>query len=338
MKRAMAQKVSILVPVYCAEKHIAQCAESLFMQTYKDVEYVFVDDCTPDNSIDVLKEVVCKHPERQGAVKIIRNETNLGSGMTRDVALKASMGRYVMFVDSDDILPLDAVDVLHDTIQEKGADMAEGAFTTFGKEEQTTVPYVCRSKKEYIQLMLCRYHVANSLWAKMYLRNLFTDSGVTFISGIGDMEDYCLLARLAPYVKRRVTTKKVVYNYRLEGTSFFNKESITKRSISQLLAHKEVMKFYGQHDKNGEFKFALQLAMMSMIRSLREHNVSPSLMHQYCPYKPTGIFSLLSKLYASKLPPRISTFLYKLLRNVYFKWNALVSLHQTSSRFPESVN
>lgn len=325
----MAQKVSILIPVYGVEEHIAQCAESLFKQSYKDIEYVFVDDCTPDRSFDVLKEVVSKYPERQTAVKIVRNERNLGSGMTRDVALKVSTGSYVMFADSDDILPLDAVEILHNAIQQGSADMAEGAFSTFGKEEKTTIPYVCRSKKEYIQLLLCRYCVAHSLWAKMYRRSLLTDSGVTFISGIGDMEDYCLLARIAPYIRRRVTTNEVVYKYRLEGTSFFNKEAVTKRSISQLTAHKEVAAFYKQHDKNGDLKFALQLAMTGMMRLLREHNVGLALMHQYCPYKPTGIFCLLSKLYASKLPPSIPTFLYKLLRNTYFKWNALIHRKET---------
>ena len=61
--------VTILVPVYGVERYIKECAESLFGQTYKDIEYVFCDDCTPDKSIEVLKEVVARYPERKEHVR-----------------------------------------------------------------------------------------------------------------------------------------------------------------------------------------------------------------------------------------------------------------------------
>lgn len=58
-------KVSILVPVYGVEKYIEKCAVSLFEQTYEDVEYVFVDDCTPDNSMQLLEAVIAKYPDKE---------------------------------------------------------------------------------------------------------------------------------------------------------------------------------------------------------------------------------------------------------------------------------
>ena len=58
-------KVSILVPIYGVEKYIEQCAISLFSQTYEDVEYIFVNDCTPDNSISILEKVLAIYPERK---------------------------------------------------------------------------------------------------------------------------------------------------------------------------------------------------------------------------------------------------------------------------------
>lgn len=315
----MTQKVSILVPVYGAEEHIAQCAESLFSQSYKDIEYVFVDDCTPDGSIDVLRQVLANHPERKDEVKIIRNTVNLGSSATRDVAFKASTGDWIMFVDSDDTVPLNAVASLCDVMGRGDVDLAEGAYTTFGKENATIEPYICRSTDEYVKRTLCRYRVSHALWGKMYRRGLFTDSGVAFISGLGDMEDYCLMARLAFYVKRREATSDVVYNYRLEGTSFFNKESLDKRLVSQVMSHKEVLDFYKLKDKDGNFSFALQLGVMGLMRSLCEHNASVSLMRNRCGYEPTGVFVLLSWLYSMRLTQGVATFISKLLRNLYFK-------------------
>lgn len=68
--------VTIIVPVYGVERYIRECAESLFAQTYEDIEYVFCDDCTPDRSIDVLHEVMAAYPQRK--VRIIRNKQNKG--------------------------------------------------------------------------------------------------------------------------------------------------------------------------------------------------------------------------------------------------------------------
>ena len=67
-------KVSILVPVYGVEKYIGKCAESLFSQTFQDIEYIFVNDCTPDHSIDLLQEILMRYPERKEQVKIIHHK------------------------------------------------------------------------------------------------------------------------------------------------------------------------------------------------------------------------------------------------------------------------
>ena len=76
-------KVSVLVPVYGVEKYIERCAVSLFEQTHRDMEYVFVNDCTPDRSISILRSVIERYPDRAPQVRIIDNEVNRGVGATR---------------------------------------------------------------------------------------------------------------------------------------------------------------------------------------------------------------------------------------------------------------
>ena len=84
-------KVSVIVPVYGVERFIGECAASLFGQTYQDLEYIFVDDCSPDASVAVLESVLERFPARQPYVRIIRNAVNRGSGATRSIALAAAM-------------------------------------------------------------------------------------------------------------------------------------------------------------------------------------------------------------------------------------------------------
>lgn len=73
-------KVSILVPVYGVEKYIEKCAVSLFEQSYEDIEYIFVNDCTPDLSIEVLRGTIARYPQRQKQVVIIDHDVNRGLG------------------------------------------------------------------------------------------------------------------------------------------------------------------------------------------------------------------------------------------------------------------
>lgn len=67
-------KVSVCVPIYCVEKYIEQCARSLFEQTLNDIEFVFVDDCSPDKSVDVLERIIKDYPQRLEQIKLIRHE------------------------------------------------------------------------------------------------------------------------------------------------------------------------------------------------------------------------------------------------------------------------
>ena len=103
-------KVSLLVPVYGVEKYIRQCSRTLFGQTYDDIEYVFVDDCSPDNSVAVIRQVLAEYPHREQQVRIVRHDHNRGLGAARKTALEAATGDFVLNVDSDDYLSLDAVE------------------------------------------------------------------------------------------------------------------------------------------------------------------------------------------------------------------------------------
>ena len=96
-------KVSVCIPVYNVEKLIERCARSLFEQTLKDgIEFIFVDDCSPDESIDVVKRVLEEYPERQTQVKFLRNARNSGQTLSRMAAFEAAQGDYVICCDSDD--------------------------------------------------------------------------------------------------------------------------------------------------------------------------------------------------------------------------------------------
>lgn len=115
--------ISVLIPIYKVEAYIEKCVKSLFGQTYENIEYIFVDDCTPDNSIAVLQSVMEKYPCRRNRTRIIRNATNQGIAAVRNILLENATGEYVIFIDSDDWVELSMIENLVNEAQATDADI-----------------------------------------------------------------------------------------------------------------------------------------------------------------------------------------------------------------------
>ena len=97
-------KVSVIIPIFGVERFIRKCAETLMEQTLQEVEYIFVNDATPDGSISVLKEVIAYYPQRLTHVRIIEHKVNKGLPAARNTGLSYATGEYVFHCDSDDYL------------------------------------------------------------------------------------------------------------------------------------------------------------------------------------------------------------------------------------------
>lgn len=114
-------KVSIIVPIFGVENYIERCARSLFCQTLDDLEYIFVNDCTPDKSMEVLQTVIDEyHPAN---VKIINHTVNKGLPQARKSGIDVATGEYVANCDSDDWLAPDFCSKLYERAVSSGADM-----------------------------------------------------------------------------------------------------------------------------------------------------------------------------------------------------------------------
>ena len=105
-------KVSVILPVYGVAAYIEKCAQSLMNQTLQEMEFLFVDDHGPDNSIELLKQTIKGHP-REKQFRILTPEHNLGAGMARNFAIPEAKGEYVAFVDSDDWIEPNMFEVLY---------------------------------------------------------------------------------------------------------------------------------------------------------------------------------------------------------------------------------
>ena len=119
----MVPKVSVIITIYNREKYIEDCARSLFEQTLDDVEFIFVDDASTDNSVMILRELLKNYPKRRSMTKIICLEKNGGRAFARQTGIDNVTGEYVIHVDSDDWVDLDMLEKLYEKAKETYADI-----------------------------------------------------------------------------------------------------------------------------------------------------------------------------------------------------------------------
>lgn len=123
-------KLSVIIPIWGVEKYIEQCAHSLFTQTLDEVEYIFINDCTPDRSIELLLRVLEEYPKRKDQVHILHNEKNLGQGGARKRGILSATGDYVIHCDPDDWVDDNWLETLYEKAVSTHAEVVWCGFTS----------------------------------------------------------------------------------------------------------------------------------------------------------------------------------------------------------------
>jgi glycosyltransferase involved in cell wall biosynthesis len=221
-------RVSVIVPVYGVEAYIGKCARSLFAQTYPHIQFIFVDDGTPDRSVDVLNEVIDKEfPHLRERILILHKE-NGGLPQARLTGLQHADGDYVMHVDSDDWVEPDAVASLVEKAEETGADIV---FHDFWKEYPSRSKldrerdYTAADKMAYIK-GLYTYRAYGYLWNKFARRSLY--EGV-FTPKYNMHEDIVVANQLIFKATSLIHLPKALYHYRRDNPGASTRVALKRR-------------------------------------------------------------------------------------------------------------
>lgn len=213
-------KISIIVPVYNASAYIEKSARSLFEQTFADIEYIFVNDCTPDNSIQVLLQTLEDYPERKSQVVIINNEHNLGAAGAKNAGMKAAKGEYMMFADSDDWLDTDGVEKMYEFAKKNNLDIAYSNFCGgYGRGiNDVGVEPDCADYLDGLRLFLTN-KLQGSMCNKIIKRDFFLSCNEWFIKGANIFEDLGLYMRLFAHKPKVQYIPIAFYHYYLGNTN-----------------------------------------------------------------------------------------------------------------------
>lgn len=252
--------VSIIVPVYNVEKYISKCLDSLVNQTYKNIEIIIVNDRTKDNCDEIVRRYL--HDKR---INYIINEVNSGLSESRNNGLNVATGDYLMFVDSDDVLELNAVEILVSELKKQEFDYIIFNATTITEDDDI----ILSPSIKYSSILSDKdNHVLGPqfAWSKIYKRSLFDN--VKFPKGV-NYEDLATMPIVLFGLDNFELINKALYRYRIRMNSItgsVNKNQFDIYKSCEVLYSREI-------EKNGilsdEVNFLIYLALKSKLMSIR---------------------------------------------------------------------
>lgn len=215
--------VSIIVPIYNVAKYIEKCVRSLMEQTYENIQYVFVDDASPDRSIALLQKVLKDYPLRSTEVKLLVHEDNKGLPAARNTGIAHAVGDYIYHCDSDDWMDKNCIQEMLSTAVEQNADIVyTDWYLTFHKNERYMGQPNCANAKRAICAMLdgsMKYNV----WNKLVKRELYSLNNISFPQGKGMGEDMTMI-KLFAHAQKVAYIPKAYYHYMQTNSTAFTKK------------------------------------------------------------------------------------------------------------------
>ncbi len=223
-------QLSIIVPVYNVEPYIRSCVESIFSQGLDECLYelILVNDGTQDDSFGKINDILSSHQN----IRVI-NQDNLGLSAARNTGMKHSTGRYILFLDSDDLLVANSLCAILEHVTESQVDMLIAGFVKVPDEEMNNKPRYF--VEDVFEAKLGRDIFLNEfnpsqcyVWRSIYRKNFLTDNNISFIPGIY-FEDVPFTIECYLKAGLCIKTNSVFYIYRQRSNSIVS--SINERKL-----------------------------------------------------------------------------------------------------------
>mgnify|MGYP002706681960 CR=1 FL=1 len=228
----MEYSVSVIIPVYNVGKFIERCARSLMEQTIDNVEYIFVDDASPDNSIQILQKVLADYPNRRDNVRILTHAENKGLPAARNTGLAVAQGKYIFHCDSDDFVEPDMLEQLYGKAIKCDADIVWcDWYLTFENSERYMKQPAYDTPLEALKAMLSGVMKYN-VWNKLVRRSIYVENKIDFPAGYGMGEDMTIML-LFVYAERISYLPHAFYHYVKLNTNAFS-QTYSKRHLLEL--------------------------------------------------------------------------------------------------------
>ena len=308
-------KVSIIIPVYNVSQYIERCLLSVINQTYKDIEIILVDDASPDDSIIKVRRIMKLYPDKN--ISIVTHTKNKGPSAARNLGVKSSVGDYIFFLDSDDVIPEEAITLLVKKASLYQVDVVMGDMDVINASskrypslnlQERDILYGNEILKSFLQK---RWY--EMPWNKLVKRELFFQNDCWFYEGIVH-EDNLWAFQIARNSNSMAICKQLTYLYCINPQSITYKLSKKNFDSLYVIIDKILEEYNSIKDEETRYLLCVYLWKLRIffLKKIIESGLNKDYIHI--------IYEQISSLFSHKLFSDFSMPILMLLKYTLLKY------------------
>ena len=259
-------KISVIIPVYNSKKYLSQCVDSVLNQSFKNFELILIDDESSDGS-----DLECDEYLKKDNRVVVVHQKNSGVSSARNAGLDIARGKYIAFIDSDDYIANDYLEVLYNALEKTNSDLAVAYHTRFFTDKINDIKNINDTGRLLIVDSLDKFYKSfnergniDVVWNKLYKKELF--DGLRFPVS-RRYEDVYLIHRLLTKCESFCIIDKHLYFYRQHASSFI----CNNNKVDLLWTYASLINFYSTEYINNSF---LTLNIYNAIKLARELRIN----------------------------------------------------------------
>ena len=235
--------ISVIIPVFNAAYYLERCLDSIVNQSHRELEVILIDDCSTDNSLDVL----LNYQKKDSRIKVIRNNENMLAGVSRNKGLQQAIGDYIWFVDADDWIAMDSIERLVSVLNEstETTDVilfghAKHGVSEKGNFKERIVPHTSGVLENPFENFLKLTNGAYSyIGIYLFSRAFILKYQIVFPENVY-FEDILFFSKAMFYANQVLTLSDPLYNYNIEEHSSITQQASIKKIKDILFIYQEL--------------------------------------------------------------------------------------------------
>ena len=243
-------KLSVIIPVYNGGKYIRKGLTSLLEQSFRDFDVICINDCSTDNSLEILDEFAKKYSR----IKVVNNPQNMGAALTRNVGIDMAKGEYIYFLDADDYIDEKYLECMVDKIEQEKCDIVlnmsilSESNGTVSQFHHPSMPKI-NEDGEYLDKITTIHDAPCFIWARIYRQEFLNKNNLRFID-IHATDDVVFNAIVDMYVEKTFVFYGEKYHYTVNNTSVTGvAKSVDDRDYQHIKAHSMIYDYLKGHNK-----------------------------------------------------------------------------------------
>lgn len=244
--------ISIIVPVYNAEKALQKCLQSISAQTYHKLELIIINDCSTDNSLQIVYDHFnTLQNKKEILLKIIHHKKNRGVAAARNTGLDNATGDYIYYVDADDWIEPDTLQCLLNKALLTDADiLGHELWFQYEKERHIKLPDIETGEEAFTKM--ANGELRWNLWLYFVKKSLYEENNIRFLEGMNMGEDMMVMGKLFLCAKKTSVVHKPFYHYTAGNPTSLTKEKSAAR-IQQMTTNLKALEDFVTKYKDKEF-------------------------------------------------------------------------------------